>query len=136
MNSIVYEISLRAWAWLRDNRVMRSLRDLRVLYQNHLLTRALACPDGLIRIVPLHVWVWRDLDALLDSVPSVDDQTLLDSILGHILPATDAVAIEQGCDPETALRNLLHYYIAMNHATYVGKRDNLANDNYPPCESG
>lgn len=115
---------------------MRSLRDLRLLYQNHLLTRALVCPDGLIRIVPLHVLVWRDLDALLDSVPSVDDQTLLDSIWEHILPATDAVAIKQGCDPETALRNLLHYYIAMNHATYVGKRDHLANDNYPPCESG
>ncbi len=136
MNSIVYEISLRAWAWLRDNRVMRSLRDLRLRYQNHLLTRALVCPDGLIRIVPLHVLVWRDLDALLDSVPSVDDQTLLDSIWEHILPVTDAVVIEQGCDPETALRNLLHYYIAMNHATYVGVRDHLANDNYPPCESG
>ncbi len=114
---------------------MHSLRDLRLLYQEDLLTRALSCPDGITRIMPLHVTVWQELDALLASVPSVDDQTLLDSIWEHILPLSSQEMPHHDGDTETVLRDLFHYYITMNHSTYIGRRDNLANDNYPPCQS-
>ncbi|MFK4751078.1 hypothetical protein [Oceanobacter antarcticus] len=107
---------------------MRSVREFRLLCQDSFQVRALSCPDGLVRLVALHRKGWEALDALLTSVPSVDDQIILDDIFQTLLPSCYQ-AEAQGWPLDDAFREHFYYYVLFNYNDLIRRRDGLTNDN-------
>jgi len=86
-------------------------------------TRALQCPDGVTRIVPLAPWYWERLDILL----AVDQPSLTDITTFCQKLAKDAVTNE-GWSMDHAFRELLMYYIYRNYFGYTQIQGNVANE--------
>ena len=111
---------------------MCSVREFRLLCRDGFQVRPLSCPDGLVRLVALHRKGWEALDALLASVPSVDDQIILDDIIQTLLPSCYQ-AEAQGWPLDDAFREHFYYYLLFNHNDLIRRRDGLANDNALSC---